>query len=368
MLTSRSFAEIAHHVRLDNGGKYFAFWDALCNSHAEIPGARADIGDKRRALTTIDGGGNRSAAFGEDKRSACERGRLLMKQASGVDNDRLASHGLGAAHSDHHVGAIVLVGGLLQERSGRGALDLLGTEIGRRARAFQQAGCDTVDERLRRQRHSHAAREVDEASLRDSVRNGRAHWPEPGHRRDVDDAALAVRLHDGCHRLDEAHWPRQIDIHDFIPHPEGKIVEVREGDRLVVSGVVDEDVQTAKAYGHVADQSLHGRPIGYIAGERSGVDLMSRCQLPGHGLRLVAALCVDDGDMRPFLRQRVTNALPEPAVAAGHDGDRALKVHNALLRAGALLSRRAHTNRSAFTAAPALGKYAEQSLHTAPRK
>jgi hypothetical protein len=64
MLTSRSFAEIAHHVRLDIGGKYFAFWDALCNSHAEIPGARADIGDKRRALTTIDGGGNRSAAFG----------------------------------------------------------------------------------------------------------------------------------------------------------------------------------------------------------------------------------------------------------------------------------------------------------------
>ena len=101
----------------------------LCNPHAEIPGARTDIGDKRRALTTIDGGGNRSAAFGEDERSACERGRLLMKQASGVDNDRLASHGLGAAHSDHHVGAIVLVGGLLQERSGRGALDLLGTEI-----------------------------------------------------------------------------------------------------------------------------------------------------------------------------------------------------------------------------------------------
>ena len=129
MLTSRSFAEVAHHIWLDIGGKYFAFRNVLCNPHAEIPGARTDIGDKRRALTTIDGGGNRSAAFGEDERSACERGRLLMKQASGVDNDRLASHGLGAAHSDHHVGAIVLVGGLLQERSGRGALDLLGTEI-----------------------------------------------------------------------------------------------------------------------------------------------------------------------------------------------------------------------------------------------
>src|SRR5580700_8107790 len=50
MLTSRSFAEIAHHVRLDIGGKYFAFRDALCNPHAEIAGARSDIGDKRSAL------------------------------------------------------------------------------------------------------------------------------------------------------------------------------------------------------------------------------------------------------------------------------------------------------------------------------
>ena len=50
MLTSRSFAEVAHHVRLDIGGKYLAFRDALCHPHAEVPGARADIGDKRSAL------------------------------------------------------------------------------------------------------------------------------------------------------------------------------------------------------------------------------------------------------------------------------------------------------------------------------
>src|SRR5215472_11062151 len=52
-----------------------------------------------------------------------------MKDASGVDDDGLAGHGLGAAHGDHHVGAIVLVGGLLQERARGGALDLLGPEI-----------------------------------------------------------------------------------------------------------------------------------------------------------------------------------------------------------------------------------------------
>src|ERR1700757_170859 len=54
----------------------------------------------------------------------------LVEDASGVDDDGLAGHGLGAAHGDHHVGAVVLVGSLLQERAGCGALDLLGPEIG----------------------------------------------------------------------------------------------------------------------------------------------------------------------------------------------------------------------------------------------
>jgi hypothetical protein len=53
-----------------------------------------------------------------------------MKYASSVDDDSLAGHGLGAAHGDYHVGAIVFIGGLLQERSGRGPFDLLGPQIG----------------------------------------------------------------------------------------------------------------------------------------------------------------------------------------------------------------------------------------------
>src|SRR5215207_5199383 len=80
----------------------------------------------------------------------------LMEDASGVDDDGLAGHGLGAAHGDHHVGAVVLVGSLLQERGQCGALDLLGPEIGCRASALQQARRHAVDERLRRQRHRHA--------------------------------------------------------------------------------------------------------------------------------------------------------------------------------------------------------------------
>jgi hypothetical protein len=35
---------------------------------------------------------------------------ISMKDAPRVDDDRLAGHGLGAAHGDHHVGAVVLVG------------------------------------------------------------------------------------------------------------------------------------------------------------------------------------------------------------------------------------------------------------------
>src|ERR1700752_64120 len=34
----------------------------------------------------------------------------LVEDASSVDHDGLAGHGLGAAHGDHHVGAVVLVG------------------------------------------------------------------------------------------------------------------------------------------------------------------------------------------------------------------------------------------------------------------
>src|SRR5246127_806928 len=76
--------------------------------------------------------------------------RVLVKDASGVDDDGLAGHGLGAAHGDHHVGAVVLVGRLLQERAQCGALDLLGPEIGCRARAVQETRCHAVDERLGR--------------------------------------------------------------------------------------------------------------------------------------------------------------------------------------------------------------------------
>src|SRR5206468_5280426 len=60
-----------------------------------------------------------------------------VKVAAGVDDHGLAGHRFGAAHRDHHIGAIVLVGRLFQERCGGGVVDLLGPQIGGRPRALQ---------------------------------------------------------------------------------------------------------------------------------------------------------------------------------------------------------------------------------------
>ena len=150
---------------------------------------------------------------------------------------------------------------------------------------------------------------------------------EPGHGRDVDDAAPPLRLHDRRHRLGQAHRPRQVDGHDLVPHLQRQAVEVGEGDRLVVGGIVDEDVEAAEAFADVADQPIHRRAVGDVAGECRRVDLVARGQLAGDALGLIAALRIHDGDMHPLLRQRVADALPEPAVAARHQCDRALEIH-----------------------------------------
>jgi hypothetical protein len=43
-------------------------------------------------------------------RSCLVKPVVLVEDASRVDDDGLAGHGLGAAHGDHHIGAVVLVG------------------------------------------------------------------------------------------------------------------------------------------------------------------------------------------------------------------------------------------------------------------
>ena len=46
-----------------------------------------------------------------------------------------------------------------------------------------------------------------------------------------------------------------------------------------------------------------------------------------HAGRLVLALGVDDGDVAALGRKRVADALAEPAIAAGDDGDRTFQFH-----------------------------------------
>src|SRR5271169_3493771 len=91
-------------------------------------------------------------------------------------------------------------------------------------------------------------------------------------------------------------------------------------------------VELAETPGHLADHPLHGCGVGDVAGEGSGVDLVLRCQFAGDTLPLVAALRIHDGDMHALLRQRVTDALPEPAIAARHQCHRAPQLHLLLPR------------------------------------
>jgi hypothetical protein len=112
-----------------------------------------------------------------------------------------------------------------------------------------------------------------------------------------------------------------------LSHSACKVVEVGERDRLIVGGVVDEDIETAEALAHVADQPLHCRTIGDVAGERSGVDLIAGCQLAGDAFRLLAALGIHDGDMGALFGERVADALAKPAVTARHQCDGACEVH-----------------------------------------
>src|SRR3954468_20467618 len=102
---------------------------------------------------------------------SCIRGEpsRSVKIAAGIDDGGLAGHRVGSAHRDHHVGAILLVGGPFQQRAGGRILDLLGAEIGGRPRALQQARRDAVDQHFGGQRHRHAAGQVDEPGLRHRV-------------------------------------------------------------------------------------------------------------------------------------------------------------------------------------------------------
>src|SRR5436190_785665 len=83
----------------------------------------------------------------------------------------------------------------------------------------------------------------------------------------MDDAATPQGLHDRGYRLGQAHRPRQVDGHDLVPDFQRQIVEIAEGDRNVVGGVIDQNVEAAESLGYLADQPIHSRAVGYVTGE-----------------------------------------------------------------------------------------------------
>src|SRR5439155_23948721 len=119
-------------------------------------------------------------------------------------------------------------------------------------------------------------RQMNEPRLRNGISDRRAGWAEPRYGSDVDDAASPLRLHDRGYRLGQVHRPCQVDGHDLAPHLRRQIVEIAEGDRDVVSGVIDQDIKAAEGLGDLADQPIHGRAVGYVTGERVSVDLITR--------------------------------------------------------------------------------------------
>ena len=170
-----------------------------------------------------------------------------MKMASGVDDDRLACHGLGAAHRHHHIGSVILVGGLLQRRAGRCACR---QKVGCRPRAFQQSGRHAGDERFGRQCHRHAAREV-EARVRHCIGNGRARRPESRHGCDVDNAAASCAVMTGATALVRRIGPVRLTAM-ILSHTSCV------SDHLVVGGVVDQDVDASEGGG--GSESASRRP------------------------------------------------------------------------------------------------------------
>src|ERR1700737_3892573 len=127
---------------------------------------------------------------------------------------------------------------------------------------------------------------MNEPRLRHGIGDRRAGWVEPCYRRYVDDTASPLGLHDRGYRLGQAHRPRQVGCHDLVPYLQSQTVEIAEGDRDVVGGVIDQNIKAAEGLGYLADQSIDSRVVGDVTGESPGVDLITRRQFASDAFRL----------------------------------------------------------------------------------
>src|SRR4051812_2256017 len=75
--------------------------------------------------------------------------QTLMENPAGIDRHRLPGHRLGTAHRDDLIGAIVLVGRALEQRTARRFINLGLRKVRGRAVPFNQAGADQFTQTLR---------------------------------------------------------------------------------------------------------------------------------------------------------------------------------------------------------------------------
>ena len=116
------------------------------------------------------------------------------------------------------------------------------------------------------------------------------------------------------------HRPGEVHVDDLGPFLGGEPVEVSEGNGFVVGGVVDQNVEAAETLHHIVDELLDLLRLRQVARERRCLDIVI-ADISGDLFGLLFAFRVNDCDVRALLRERVTDALAKPAIAAGDDRD-----------------------------------------------
>jgi len=140
---------------------------------------------------------------------------------------------------------------------------------------------------------------------------------DPGDGTHVDDRAAAGFLHGRDHTLRHEELCLEIDRHRPIP---GRGCDVGKGMAGVVSGVVDENIDRAKARENLLRGGLQGIYIGEIAVEVrwwiEACGLQAEDQLLG-----CAVLNIEEDDLRPLACEGLDDRFPNAAGAAGDDDD-----------------------------------------------
>jgi hypothetical protein len=131
----------------------------------------------------------------------------------------------------------------------------LGPKPRRHAGAFHKAWRDAVHRDGRREGDRQAAREMDDARLRYSLRDAAPHRDQPQEARDVHDASLVVasqvRGRSSCHEKRTA----QVGIQQLIPDLGCEPVEILKRDRLIQRRVIDQDIETTESVDGPTDRS-----------------------------------------------------------------------------------------------------------------